>query len=95
MAPSKDPKNLDRRHADDAFKIEIAKFMSRIDQRNIDKDIAHAVTEELAVDHEERITSLETTRTQIKTIGLGIPAFGSLAWACFKLGQLFKGHTLP
>jgi hypothetical protein len=80
----------DRRKNDEEFKQKMTAFMSRIDQRNIDRDIAHAAQEETSVCHEERITSLEHTRTQFKTMGLGIPAFGSMAWACFKIGQAFK-----
>ena len=46
---------------------------------------------------EDRTTSLETSRTfvrgVIKTVGVGAPAVGSIAWFCWELGKMF-GHKI-
>jgi hypothetical protein len=78
----------DRRRHDDKFKAEMLCFMSRIDQRNIDKDLAYAVQGDVVADHEERLSSLEHSRTQLKTVGLAASS-GFGIWLMNKLGIHF------
>lgn len=77
-----------------AFEREVIEFMIRTDQRNMDRDLAHAVQDEVAIKTEERVCSLEKTRDTavliFKGTVAGVPALGSIAWACFRLGQFFK-----
>lgn len=78
----------DRRKHDDAFKSEMLRFMARIDERNINKDLANAVVEERCICHDERITSLEHSRTQMKTVS-AVAASGFGVWLMNKLGIHF------
>lgn len=73
------------------FEREFCDFMARVDQRNIDHDIASAAREQVAEDHEERIQQLEHAVTVAKTIGIGGPTVLSLIWGAFKFGSHFKG----
>lgn len=48
-------------------------------------------------DTTDRLESLEESRTfakgVIRTVGIGVPAIGSLSWFFFKFGGLFGGHV--
>lgn len=84
----------DRRRHDDEFKEKMLCFMSRVDQRNMDKDIQSAAKEEALLkiqdDIETRVTSLEHSRTTLKTIYVGVPALGGFAAAMIKLAHFFS-----
>lgn len=84
----------DRRRHDDEFKDKMIAFMARVDQRNMDKDIQAAAKEEAAVkvqdDIEKRVTSLEHSRTTLKTVYIGVPALGTFAAAMIKIAHFFK-----
>lgn len=84
------PKSYDgperRRYTSD-FEREVFEFMSRVDQRNQDRDIQAAAREEVAVDHETRICSLEHSRTWFKGVMWTAPALATVAGIFLKLGQ--------
>jgi hypothetical protein len=82
------PDNMERRKNEQARWDKIYAFMSRIDERNFQKDLSYAVQGDVITKHEERITSLETTRTQLKTVGVvASSSFG--IWLMNKLGIHF------
>ena len=82
---------IDRRKHDDEFKDKMIAFMSRIDERNFNKDLAYAIQGDLVIDHETRITSLETSRTQLNTIAKGLTLTGALGFMIKKFGHYFGG----
>jgi hypothetical protein len=65
--------------------------MSRTDQRNYDRDLAHAVQDEIIAKHDERLTKIETFKTSVMTTIYGIPLIASIVAVAFKLGQFFVG----
>ena len=84
----------ERRQYSDDIAREIYEFMARIDQRNQDRDIAHAVQDELCDKCQDRLTSLEASREYCKgvtkAVGIGVPAFGSVAWLIYEFGSALK-----
>lgn len=85
----------DRRRHDDEFKSNMIAFVARIDQRNRDRDIQNAAKEEAAIkvqdDVETRVTSLEHSRTILKTVYIGIPLVGTFTAAMIKIALFIKG----
>ena len=79
----------DRRANDQTFKDKMIAFMSRIDQRNIDKDLTYAVQGELATDHEKRISTLEHKATALQTIIVGGASIGLWPWITSKIAKYF------
>lgn len=80
----------ERRKYSSDFEREVFEFMTRVDQRNLDRDIQSAAREEVVVSHEERIASLEHSRTWFKGVLWSSPVLAGLAGICFKLGQVVK-----
>ena len=80
---------IDRRKNDEEFRTKLYAFMARIDERNFNKDLAQAIQGDLVADHETRITSLETSRTQLNTIAKGLTTTGFLAFMIKKFGHYF------
>ena len=91
MSP-KEERNMDRRKADDEFKIQVRDFISRTDERNKDRDLTHAIQGEVIDGLDTRLVSVEKSRDRMEFAAMSVPAVGSLAWACFKLGQVLKGR---
>lgn len=77
------------------MRVEIADRLGRIETEA--KGVSARLTNhsERIEDLCDRATSLESSREYckgvIKAIGIGVPAFGSLAWAMIELGKLLKG----
>lgn len=80
----------ERRKYSSDFEREMFEFMARVDQRNIDRDLQAIAREEVAVDHETRITSLEHSRTWFKGVLWTAPALATVAGICIKLGQVLN-----
>lgn len=80
----------ERRKYSSEFEREMYSFMARVDQRNQDRDLQATVRDEMAVGHEERIASLEHSRTWFKGVLWTAPALATVAGICVKLGQMLK-----
>ena len=80
----------ERRKYSNDFEREVFEFMARVDQRNEDRDIQTAAREEVAVDHETRICSLEHSRTWLKGVLWTAPALATVAGIFLKIGQMMK-----
>jgi hypothetical protein len=79
----------ERRHdgRDADLNRELIEFMSRMDQRNMDKDIQEAAQAEMVSDHEARICVLERFTDNVSW------AFKALAYACGVAGTIYAGFT--
>ena len=90
------PKEWDgteRRKANN-FEREVYEFIARTDQRNQDRDLAHAVQDEVVAKHHDRICAVETFQNRVEWTVAGVPILSTVAWAMFKLGRALKGKIL-
>ena len=77
------------------FEAEVIRFMARIDEHmdNQNKRCdSHAAR---LTDLRDRTAGLEATRNYakgvLKTMAVGVPALGSVAWFIFEIGKFLKG----
>ena len=77
------------------FEDQVLQFMARIDEKMENQSARCANHATRIEDGAVRLSSLEATREYAKgalrTVAVGAPAIGSLAWFVFEIGKFLKG----
>lgn len=83
------------RRSQDNFKATMIAFMARIDEHMENQKVNCAIHADRTEKVESRVEELETycntARGAIKTLGIGIPTIGSIAWCVYMLFKDFGG----